>query len=64
VVEILFSWHGLGSLAVEAIFQRDYPVVQGYVLLTGLFVVAVNMLVDLSYGFLDPRIRYGKGELS
>lgn len=62
VVEILFSWPGLGSLAVEAIFARDYPVIQGYVLLIGVFVVAVNLLVDLSYGWLDPRIRYGKGE--
>lgn len=62
VVEILFSWPGLGSMAVEAIFSRDYPVIQGYVLLTGVFVVIVNLLVDLSYGLLDPRIRYGKGE--
>jgi peptide/nickel transport system permease protein len=64
VIETLFSWPGLGSMAVEAIFQRDYPVIQGYVLLTGVFVVVVNLLVDLSYGLLDPRIRYGKGELS
>lgn len=56
VVEILFSWPGLGSLAVEAIFNRDYPVIQGYVLLTGIFVVIVNLLVDLSYYVIDPRI--------
>lgn len=57
VVEILFSWPGLGSLAVDAIFSRDYPVIQGYVLLTGLFVVLVNLLVDLSYYVIDPRIQ-------
>ncbi|UFJ43219.1 ABC transporter permease [Brevibacillus humidisoli] len=64
VVETLFSWPGLGSMAVEAIFQRDYPIIQGYVLLTGIFVVLVNLLVDLCYGLLDPRIRYGKGDWS
>ncbi|WP_028402843.1 nickel ABC transporter permease [Ectobacillus panaciterrae] len=61
VIETLFSWPGLGSMAVEAIFGRDYPVIQGYVLFTGVFVVVVNLLVDLSYGLIDPRIRLGKG---
>ncbi|WP_204413423.1 nickel ABC transporter permease [Bacillus tianshenii] len=62
VIEILFSWPGLGSLAVDAIFSRDYPVIQGYVLLTGVFVVIVNLLVDLSYYVIDPRIdRNGLG---
>jgi ABC-type dipeptide/oligopeptide/nickel transport system permease component len=60
VIEILFSWPGLGSMAVDAIFSRDYPVIQGYVLLTGVFVVVVNLLVDLSYYLIDPRIRQGK----
>lgn len=60
VIEILFSWPGLGSMAVDAIFSRDYPVIQGYVLLTGVFVVVVNLLVDLSYYLLDPRIKQGK----
>ncbi|WP_197483520.1 nickel ABC transporter permease [Paenibacillus elgii] len=64
VIEMLFSWPGLGSMAVEAIFQRDYPVIQGYVLLTGAFVVLVNLLVDLTYTILDPRIRYGKAGLT
>ncbi|QYR24152.1 ABC transporter permease [Paenibacillus sp. sptzw28] len=61
VVETLFSWPGLGSMAVEAIFSRDYPVIQGYVLLTGVFAVTINLLVDLSYSIIDPRIRYEKG---
>lgn len=64
VIETLFSLPGLGSMGVQAIFQRDYPIIQGYVLLTGVFVVVVNLLVDLSYGWLDPRIRYGKGNVS
>lgn len=57
VIEILFSWPGLGSMAVDAIFSRDYPVIQGYVLMTGVCVVLVNLLVDLSYHLIDPRIR-------
>lgn len=63
VIEILFSWPGLGSLAVDAIFNRDYPVIQGYVLLTGVFVVGVNLLVDLSYYVIDPRIERKEGAL-
>jgi peptide/nickel transport system permease protein len=64
VTETLFSWPGLGTMAVSAIFERDYPIIQGFVLLTGLLVVGVNLLVDLSYGLLDPRVRKPKGELS
>ncbi|MFC4769096.1 nickel ABC transporter permease [Effusibacillus consociatus] len=60
VIETLFSWPGLGSMALEAIFGRDYPVIQGYVLLTGVFVVVMNLLVDLSYSLIDPRIRLGR----
>ncbi|MBT2571519.1 ABC transporter permease [Planococcus sp. ISL-110] len=57
VIEILFSWPGLGSMVIDAIFSRDYPIIQGYVLLTGVFVVVVNLLVDLSYYWIDPRIK-------
>ena len=60
VTEVLFSLPGLGSMVMEAIFHRDYPLIQGFVLLTGVFVVAMNLLVDLGYGLLDPRIRYSK----
>jgi nickel ABC transporter permease subunit NikB len=63
VIEILFSWPGLGSLAVDAIFSRDYPIIQGYVLLTGVFVVIVNLFVDLSYFVIDPRIKRKEGTL-
>ncbi len=59
VIEIVFQRPGLGSLLVDSIFARDYPVVQGVVLLTGVTFVLSNLLVDLSYRVLDPRIRLG-----
>lgn len=49
-------------MVVYAIFSRDYPVIQGYVLLTGVFVVVLNLLVYISYYLIDPRITQGKGE--
>jgi ABC-type dipeptide/oligopeptide/nickel transport system permease component len=57
VTETIFAWPGIGRLVVEAIFNRDYPIVQGVVLVVSLIFVAVNLLVDLSYAVLDPRIR-------
>jgi peptide/nickel transport system permease protein len=59
ITETVFAWPGLGSLLVEAIQQRDYPVVQGAVLLISLTYVLVNGATDLAYGLLDPRIRRG-----
>jgi peptide/nickel transport system permease protein len=57
IVETVFAREGLGQLAIEAILTKDYPLVQGVILLTsGVYVVA-NLVVDLSYGYLDPRIR-------
>lgn len=58
VIETLFSWPGLGRLAVESILARDYPMIQGIILVIATGFVIINLLVDLSYGFLDPRIRY------
>jgi ABC-type dipeptide/oligopeptide/nickel transport system permease component len=58
VTETIFAWPGVGRLAMTAILQRDYPVVQGCVLLVAVLFVLVNLLVDLLYGWLDPRIRY------
>ena len=58
VTETVFSWPGIGRFAVSAIQTRDYPVVQGTVLILTAFVVLLNLLVDLTYAFLDPRIKY------
>jgi ABC-type dipeptide/oligopeptide/nickel transport system permease component len=58
VTETIFAWPGVGRLAMTSILQRDYPVVQGCVLLVAVVFVLVNLLVDLLYGWLDPRIRY------
>ena len=57
IVETVFSWPGLGRLVIEAINNRDFPVVQAAVTVIAIFVVAVNVLVDLLYAVLDPRIR-------
>ena len=59
VVEVIFSYPGLGSLAVQAVKAMDYPVIQGYVLWIALIYMVINLLVDISYGFLDPRIKRG-----
>ncbi len=57
ITEVVFAWPGLGSLTVEAIGRRDYPLVQGCVLLISLAYVLVNTLTDLLYALLDPRVR-------
>jgi len=59
ITEAVFAWPGIGSLAVVALFQRDYPVVQGVVLVAAVGFVAVNLVIDLVYQWLDPRIAYG-----
>jgi peptide/nickel transport system permease protein len=56
IIEQVFAWPGLGSLALNAISQRDYPVLQGTVAVLALVVVVVNLIIDLSYGLIDPRI--------
>jgi peptide/nickel transport system permease protein len=58
VVEVVFAWPGLGSLLVDSIFARDFPMIQGCVFFIAIMYVIVNLLVDLSYAWLDPRIRY------
>jgi peptide/nickel transport system permease protein len=57
VVEIVFSWPGLGQLALQAVEARDYPVLQGAVLLFAVVFLVINLVVDLLYGRIDPRIR-------
>jgi peptide/nickel transport system permease protein len=61
VIESIFAWPGFGKLALDAILQRDYPMIQGYVLFTGMVFVALNLIIDLSYTRIDPRIRFGGG---
>jgi peptide/nickel transport system permease protein len=58
VVENVFAWNGVGRLAIEAVFARDYPMIQGFILFFATVVVLVSLLIDLLYAVLDPRIRY------
>lgn len=59
VVENVFGWNGLGRMAIQAIFQRDYPLIQGFILIFAVLVVTVSLVIDLLYALIDPRIRYG-----
>ena len=61
LIEKVFSIPGIGSLAVDGMTNRDLPLLQGTVMYIALVFVVVNLIVDLSYAFIDPRIRYGKG---
>jgi peptide/nickel transport system permease protein len=58
VTETVFSWPGIGRLAIQGIYNRDYPVVQATVFIAAVFFVGINCVVDLLYTILDPRIRY------
>lgn len=60
VVEMVFSWPGLGRLIIDAIRARDYPTVQGAVLVMAVVFVLVNLVADFLYAWLDPRVRYGR----
>ncbi|MBM6594795.1 ABC transporter permease subunit [Microvirga pudoricolor] len=60
LTETIFSWPGIGKWMIDAIFRRDYPVLQGGALLLGIVVMAVNLLVDLAYGLINPRIRHNR----
>jgi len=59
LTETVFGWPGIGQLLVNAIFARDYPVVQGVVLIFSFLFITVNLAIDLLYGYFDPRIHYG-----
>ncbi len=63
IVESIFMWDGVGKMTVDAISMRDYPIIQAYVMWMATIYVAVNLLTDLSYRFLDPRIRLGGDEV-
>jgi peptide/nickel transport system permease protein len=60
ITETIFAWPGIGRLLIQSISFRDYPTVQGCVLLIAVTYVGVNLITDLTYGFLDPRIRVGR----
>ena len=58
ITETIFAWPGVGRLLIQSIAFRDYPLVQGCILLIAVTYVAMNLLTDVAYGFLDPRIRF------
>ena len=62
VVESIFAWPGIGSITLNAVTYRDFPVVQGVVLMTAIFLIAANLVVDVLYAVFDPRIRYGASQ--
>ena len=62
IVESIFMWDGVGKMAVDAITTRDYPVIQAYVIWMAVIYVVVNLVTDLIYCYLDPRIRVEQEE--
>ena len=60
VIEIVFAWPGMGNMAVRAIMMRDYPLIEGFVLWIAVAYMLINFLVDLSYSYLDPKLRKGE----
>ena len=62
IIESIFMWDGVGKLAVDAITMRDYPMIQAYVVWMAIIYVMVNLVTDLLYHLLDPRIRLGVSE--
>lgn len=58
IIEAVFAWHGVGELAVKAISQRDFPLIQGIIVVVATTYVLVNVVIDMSYRFLDPRLDY------
>lgn len=61
IIEQVFSWPGVGRMIIDAINQRDYPVIQGGVIMLAMIMVLVNLIVDISYSLIDPRIKAGGG---
>ena len=59
ITESVFAWPGMGKLVVDAIFFRDFPVVQTVLILSATIFVAIDLVIDVLYTVLDPRIRYG-----
>src|SRR2546426_925886 len=57
IIEVIFAWPGIGRLLYEGIFQRDFPLVQGVVIMAGFMIIGINLVVDVLYALIDPRIR-------
>ncbi len=57
IIEVIFAWPGIGRLLYEGIFQRDFPLVQGVVMEAGIMIVVINLIIDILYAYIDPRIR-------
>jgi peptide/nickel transport system permease protein len=62
IIEQVFNWPGLGMLAISSIASRDFPLIQGIILFIGFVFVAVNIVVDVLYGFIDPRIKFDSAQ--
>lgn len=62
MIEVLFAYPGIGKLVVDAIRQRDYPLIQGYILIMAIVVFLVNTAVDLSYRYLNPEMKLKEKE--
>jgi peptide/nickel transport system permease protein len=60
VIEVIFNWPGVGQLLVDALSNRDFPMVQGVVIMSGLMIVLLNFTIDVLYGYVDPRIRLSR----
>jgi ABC-type dipeptide/oligopeptide/nickel transport system permease component len=60
IIEVIFAWPGIGRLLYEGIFERDFPLVQGVVMMAGIMVVLINLTIDILYAYIDPRIRLAR----
>jgi peptide/nickel transport system permease protein len=58
VIEVVFAIPGMGRLVVDALIRRDYPIIQGMLMVFSVLYIFVNLLVDIAYAYLDPRIRF------
>ena len=59
IIENVFSWPGIGTMSLAAATNRDYPIIMGVLMISSFLVILGNLLADLSYGLVDPRVRYG-----
>jgi peptide/nickel transport system permease protein len=62
IIETIFAWPGMGRLGVQAIFQRNYPLIMGIVIFSAILIILGNLFADIAYAIVDPRIRYASHE--